>query len=318
MIKYGFLNGLPLGNLNCPQEIIENFGSIGINSYWYSQSRCSFISKIRWRESFIITCKVLQIFDPGPIFILVPKDDDVGPLVWGGNIMVSEFDPRFKIRNVLALINGGVHIRDGPNQTEEIIEDLDWAPLTSETSTNSGEDDDDGYWSTLDSLDVDHICSVDKDSEWSEGGGLEDEQFDQNKVLLDLSSSPGRKNTQPQRPPFQDPCIYSMSSLNLGLKFSLTWMENTLGLGVGAILGVTLLIITQPHLLVIISSTISNMSRVSSSRGNNPIGNIFTQIKQNQKRLISAQNRPSSSSNIAFDANHRNQLDLLLKSEEEY
>ncbi|KAG9133756.1 hypothetical protein Leryth_018453 [Lithospermum erythrorhizon] len=48
-----------------------------------------------------------------------------------------------------------VHNRDGSNQTEDIIEDLDPDPPTSETSTN-----------------------------W-------DEQFDQNKILLDSSSSPG-------------------------------------------------------------------------------------------------------------------------------
>ncbi|GAA0172072.1 hypothetical protein LIER_25970 [Lithospermum erythrorhizon] len=81
-----------------------------------------------------------------------------------------------------------VHNRDGSNQTEEIIEDLDPDPPTSETSTNC-DDNDDGYWSSLDFLDMD----VDKESEWSDGGGPKDEQFDQNKIFLDSSSSPDTK-----------------------------------------------------------------------------------------------------------------------------
>ncbi|GAA0156917.1 hypothetical protein LIER_14295 [Lithospermum erythrorhizon] len=56
---------------------------------------------------------------------------------------------------------------------------------------SSGDDDDNGYWSSSDSLDVDQICSMDNKSEWYVGDEPEDEQFDQNKVLLNCSSSPG-------------------------------------------------------------------------------------------------------------------------------
>ncbi|GAA0156834.1 hypothetical protein LIER_14229 [Lithospermum erythrorhizon] len=55
------------------------------------------------------------------------------------------------------------------------------------------DDDDDGYWSSLDSLNVDEITSIDKESNWSDGGRPENEKFEQNKVFLDFSNNSGNQ-----------------------------------------------------------------------------------------------------------------------------